>query len=138
LPVPPDPDALNYLCRVIADSAAANNGVWEWIAGATEWTYFSDNQDWVDETELQTALSAKQDTLVSGTNIRTINNESLLGDGNIDVGGTPPDDVTIEINADNKLAVKDGAVTADKLAYTLDLSSASYTLLVKTAPVPSA
>ena len=29
----------------------------------------------------------KQDTLVSGTNIKTINNESLLGSGNIDVSG---------------------------------------------------
>lgn len=32
-----------------------------------------------------TALSNKQDTLVSGTNIKTINNQSLLGSGNIDI-----------------------------------------------------
>jgi hypothetical protein len=31
----------------------------------------------------QTALNAKQDTLVSGTNIKTINGESVLGSGNI-------------------------------------------------------
>lgn len=31
--------------------------------------------------------SDKQDTLVSGTNIKTINNQSLLGSGNISVGG---------------------------------------------------
>ncbi len=29
----------------------------------------------------------KQDTLVSGTNIKTVNGNSLLGSGNIDVGG---------------------------------------------------
>lgn len=29
----------------------------------------------------------KQDTLVSGTNIKTINNISLLGSGNIDIQG---------------------------------------------------
>lgn len=29
----------------------------------------------------------KQDTLVSGTNIKTINNQSLLGSGNIDIQG---------------------------------------------------
>lgn len=29
-------------------------------------------------------VNAKQDTLVSGTNIKTINSESLLGSGNID------------------------------------------------------
>lgn len=35
----------------------------------------------------RSGLSSKQDTLVSGTNIKTINNESLLGSGNIAVGG---------------------------------------------------
>lgn len=33
------------------------------------------------------ALSDKQDTLVSGTNIKTINNQSLLGSGNITISG---------------------------------------------------
>lgn len=36
---------------------------------------------------IKTALGLKQDTLVSGTNIKTINNESLLGSGNINVSG---------------------------------------------------
>lgn len=36
---------------------------------------------------LQSALDAKQATLVSGTNIKTINNESLLGSGNIAISG---------------------------------------------------
>jgi hypothetical protein len=35
------------------------------------------------QTDLQTALNAKQDTLVSGTNIKTINSTSILGSGNI-------------------------------------------------------
>jgi hypothetical protein len=34
-------------------------------------------------TGLQTALDSKQATLVSGTNIKTINSQSLLGSGNI-------------------------------------------------------
>ena len=40
-------------------------------------------------TKVQTdaLLSGKQATLVSGTNIKTINNESLLGPGNIDIQG---------------------------------------------------
>ena len=33
------------------------------------------------------ALQGKQDTLVSGTNIKTINNQSLLGSGNITISG---------------------------------------------------
>lgn len=32
-------------------------------------------------------LTTKQDTLVSGTNIKTINNETLLGSGNITIEG---------------------------------------------------
>ena len=34
---------------------------------------------------LNTAINAKQDTLVSGTSIKTINNQSLLGSGNISI-----------------------------------------------------
>lgn len=33
------------------------------------------------------ATATKQDTLVSGTNIKSINNESILGSGNIEIGG---------------------------------------------------
>jgi len=37
------------------------------------------------DTALQNNINAKQDTLVSGTNIKTINNQSVLGAGNIAV-----------------------------------------------------
>lgn len=37
--------------------------------------------------DVETALSNKQDTLVSGTNIKTINNTSILGSGDISIGG---------------------------------------------------
>ena len=36
---------------------------------------------------ISNATSGKQDTLVSGTNIKTINNQSLLGSGNIQIQG---------------------------------------------------
>lgn len=39
------------------------------------------------EAEVDTALNSKQNTLVSGTNIKTINNTSLLGTGNINIQG---------------------------------------------------
>tara|TARA_R110002124_G_scaffold6506_1_gene38888 strand:+ start:239 stop:1063 length:825 start_codon:yes stop_codon:yes gene_type:complete len=38
-----------------------------------------------NQTDLQTALNAKQDTLVSGTNIKTINSITLLGAGDLAV-----------------------------------------------------
>ena len=37
--------------------------------------------------DTETALAGKQATLVSGTNIKTINNESILGSGNITIQG---------------------------------------------------
>jgi hypothetical protein len=37
-------------------------------------------------TATQTALNAKQDTLVSGNNIKSVNNNSLVGSGNLSVG----------------------------------------------------
>ena len=37
------------------------------------------------KSQVDTAIATKQDTLVSGTNIKTINNESILGSGNITI-----------------------------------------------------
>lgn len=37
--------------------------------------------------DLSSSFSSKQDSLVSGTNIKTINNESILGSGNITISG---------------------------------------------------
>ena len=48
-------------------------------------TEIFDASNYYTKTEVDTALSGKQETLVSGTNIKTINNESLLGSGNINI-----------------------------------------------------
>jgi|GEM_PF-1787031 len=40
-----------------------------------------------DQTDLQTSLNTKQATLVSGTNIKTVNGDSLLGSGNLTIAG---------------------------------------------------
>lgn len=53
----------------------------------------TDNLATKDElTAVETSLNNKQDTLVSGTNIKTINSQSILGEGNIEV--TIPDATT--------------------------------------------
>lgn len=41
----------------------------------------------VRDSEARTLIAGKQDVLVSGTNIKTINGESILGSGNIVIGG---------------------------------------------------
>lgn len=50
---------------------------------------------YVTENELETELSTKQDTLVSGTNIKTINGYSILGEGNIQIQGGSGGDISI-------------------------------------------
>lgn len=58
-----------------------------------------------EKSEVDTALNSKQNNLVSGTNIKTINNTSLLGSGNIDIqgggsGGSCVTDFYIDSNTD--------------------------------------
>ena len=46
-----------------------------------------------DQTDLQSALNAKQDTLISGTNIKTINGNTLLGSGDLVI--SPSSTITV-------------------------------------------
>ena len=54
---------------------------WEEFGGSVVWGNITGTLS--DQTDLQAELDAKQDTLVSGTTIKTLNSESLLGSGNI-------------------------------------------------------
>lgn len=64
--------------------------------------------------ELETALGGKQETLVSGTNIKTLNNESLLGSGNITVAADTSDcvKVTSQSFTDAQKAIARGNIDA--------------------------
>ena len=64
------------------------------------------------------AVSGKQDTLVSGTNIKTINNESILGSGNIDIQGGGGK----AIEAGRGISVTTGE-TADTVSFNLPMSA---------------
>lgn len=84
-------------------------------------------------------FNAKQDTLVSGTNIKTINSTSLLGSGNISVQATITGGATtittsnltanraLISNASGKVAVSD--VTSTELGYLDGVTSAIQTQL---------
>jgi hypothetical protein len=54
------------------------------VSGAAAWGGITGTLS--SQTDLQTALNGKQATLVSGTNIKTINSTSLLGSGNVNIG----------------------------------------------------
>ena len=60
--------------QIIA-GASGGSAVWGGITGSLP-----------AQTDLQTALNAKQATLVSGTNIKTVNGNSLVGSGNVTIG----------------------------------------------------
>ena len=49
---------------------------------------------------LSSQLAQKQDVLVSGTNIKTVNGESLLGEGNIELGGNKSSQVVLHSSSE--------------------------------------
>ena len=74
----------------------------------TDTKYISNLSNGIDtyiikDAEARTAIANKQDTLVSGTNIKTINNTSILGSGNISISTGDYDNETITKNGDNEL-----------------------------------
>lgn len=76
----------------------AEAGDWA-IVGSTDtvWIWDTDTSAWVDSDQKgqvtsvnnQTGAVTVQETLVSGTNIKTVNNTSLLGSGNITIDSLP-------------------------------------------------
>ena len=61
----------------------------------TSWSSTPSNDNVASEKLIKDTLDTKQATLVSGTNIKTVNNETLLGSGNITIqGGSSVDVVT--------------------------------------------
>ena len=43
----------------------------------------------IDGASIQTQINSKQNILVSGTDIKTINNQSILGSGDLSISATP-------------------------------------------------
>jgi hypothetical protein len=65
-------DGTNF--REISGSGGGAGGTWGSITGTLS-----------SQTDLQSALDAKQDDLVSGTNIKTVNGSSIVGSGDLDL-----------------------------------------------------
>ena len=72
------------------------------------------NNQAADISALETAMDGKQATLVSGTNIKTINGESVLGEGNIEVAKKT------DIPSTDNLATKDELTAVETVANNAD------------------
>lgn len=79
------------------------------------------------------ATSAKQDTLVSGTNIKTINSQSILGEGNITIEGGGGGGKAV--SAGTNISITTGE-TADTINCTLPISAGtgSESIIAATQP----
>ena len=76
--------------------------------------------DWI-----KNKLSGKQDTLVSGTNIKTLNNESLLGNGDI----TTFDDIFVAVYDTTTFSELAQAISSGKSIFIKNVSDGSHALL---------
>ena len=67
----------------------------------------ADSLNVYNKTEIDSALEGKQDSLVSGTTIKTINGNSILGEGNIEItGGSGTVDTTMSDTSENAVQNK--------------------------------
>lgn len=85
------------------------------VVGNTSGTNTGDN---ATNSQYSGLAASKQDTLVSGTNIKTVNSTSLLGSGNISVAPASGIDAT---------AIADGSVTSTEFQYINSLTSNAQT-----------
>ncbi len=81
-----DNDGTNYTEATFRDFLRTNTGFSPASGGSgASWGGITGTLS--DQTDLQSELDDKQDTLVSATNIKTINGSSVLGSGDLAVGG---------------------------------------------------
>ena len=133
-----------YIGVVNSQYAFSNIGAGEstvalYVNSSNQWTYATSNL------ATQSAVNAKQDALVSGTNIKTVNNESLLGSGNISIsGGGGKDPLVVYLTLSGSTYTADKTYTEiqtaaqnDRTVIVVDTSTANqneYYYLAETEP----
>ena len=85
-----------------------------------------------DVTNLQTSLDGKQATLVSATNIKTINGSSVLGSGDLVVTGSAPDGYTYIVKSINQDVTNAGVTNDDHFSFSV-LAAGQYMVEMEVA-----
>lgn len=84
-------------------------------------------------TNLDSLLSGKQATLVSGTNIKTVNNNSLLGSGNITISGAG----TLNTNNTTAQSVNSSEALSGTVKLHKVAKTGTYSDLIGTPTIPT-
>ena len=106
-----------YNVESTGDNYAWTGTVWDKLGGDI------DLSNYYNKTQTDTLLNGKQDTLESGTNIKTINNQSILGSGNITIqGGGGTSDYT---DLTNKPSINNVTLSGNKTTSDLGLGTYS-------------
>jgi len=136
------PSSLNNLCLYMisgyplySSSSTYNVGdrvryTWQtWECNTAITTAESWNAEhWTALDSLQVQINAKQDTLVSGTNIKTINNQSILGSGNINIQGGGIE--TVEFLDYGTIDFENGVELQDGYRFPVTMTVANFNALV--------
>lgn len=82
-----------------------------------------DPANYYTKNQVDTALGGKQDTLVSGTNIKTVGGVSILGTGDIPVGSSITVDAALDANSTNPVQNRVVKSAIDAKANSADLAT---------------
>ena len=89
-------------------------------SGTVDQTYNPESENAQSGKAVAKAVSDKQDSLVSGINIKTINNQSILGSGNITIEGGSDVEVDQTYNPTSENA-QSGKAVAEAIALTVEI-----------------
>ena len=111
----------NSIIKVLQDESQNDETTYyRWVitGGVGAWVLIGEEGPYYTKSETNTLLSAKQDTLVSGTNIKTINGSSVLGSGDLSVTaqiawGSISGTLSNQTDLQNALNAKQGTLTFD-------------------------
>lgn len=91
----------NYIQKSSTSGLVKNDGSIDTTQYLSSLPTHNHDDRYYTESEVDTALNGKQATLVSGTNIKTVNGNDLLGSGDIVIGATGTIDDTVTQNSPN-------------------------------------